>query len=562
MNLKPAHLKRYASVTRLLIKYGRGRTGRSLVSSLDSPTTDEPVTEANGQELAKDLESLGPTFIKLGQLLSSRANLIPPGYATALERLQDSVEPFPFDDVERIVTDELGLRISKGFEHFEPRPLASASLGQVHRARLRDGREVVVKVQRPGIRQRILEDLESFDQMAHLLDRHTAVGDRMDLEAVLEEFRKTILEELDYRREARNLERLATNLAEFERIVVPRPVPDYTSTRVLTMDYIEGKKITGVNPVVLLEADGSVLAEELFQAYLKQILIDGFFHADPHPGNVFLTPDNRIALLDLGMVDRLPPGLQDSLLRLLLAIADGRGEDAADYALAIAERQEQAGAADRRDERGFRRRVADMVAEYSGSGLVDLPVGRAFLEMVRAAGETGVRLPPETTLLGKALFNLDAIGRSLAPDFDPTESIRRNTIRLLRKRVLTSFSPGSLAGSALELREFAARLPARINRILDAATTNQLGLRLDTGLNPSELMVGFQKIANRITTGLVIAALIVGAAMLMQVDTRFRILGYPGFAILLFLFAAGAGIILLVRILTRDEPDRRQNRKR
>ena len=546
MDLKPANLKRYASVTRLLLKYGRKTT---------LPATTGPAEVAEdghkGEELARDLEALGPTFVKLGQLLSSRGRLLPAAYAEALERLQDSVEPFPFEEVERIVTEELGVRISKGFEHFDSKPLASASLGQVHRARLRGGRQVVVKVQRPNIRQRIVEDIDAFQQMAKVLETHTAVGERMDLSAVLEEFRQTIMEELDYQREAQNLDRLGDQLSQFQRIVVPRPVPDYSTGRVLTMDYIEGKKITKVSPVVLLEADGDGLAEELFQAYLEQILIDGFFHADPHPGNVFLTQDNRIALLDLGMVDRLPPRLQETLLMMVLAIADGRGEEAAEYALAIAEQREKV------DEPAFRRRVAGLVAQYGGTGLADLPVGQAFLDIVHAAMESGVKLPAETSLLGKTLFNLDAIGRVLSPTFDPTASIRRNAVRLLRKRMYKSLSPGNIVSGALELREFAGRLPGRINRILDAVASNQLGVRIDTGIDANQLMVGFQKVANRITIGLVIAALIVGAAMLMRVETSFRIFGYPGFAILLFLVAAGAGIVLLIAILTTDSPERR-----
>jgi predicted unusual protein kinase regulating ubiquinone biosynthesis (AarF/ABC1/UbiB family) len=548
MDLKPANLKRYASLTRLMVKYGRG-------AAVEGNTPAAPEQQAKGEELANDLESLGPTFIKLGQLLSSRSDLVPQEYATALERLQDSVEPFPFEEVERLVTDELGVRISKAFETFDERPLATASLGQVHRARLRDGREVVVKVQRPGIRQRILEDLESFDQVAKLLDEHTSASDRVDLPAVVEEFRKTMLDELDYRREAQNLVRLGENLAEFERIVVPRPVHDYSSGRVLTMEYIEGEKITGISPVVLLEAKGDALAEELFQAYLKQILIDGFFHADPHPGNVLLTTDNRVALIDLGMVDRLPPRLQESLLRLVLAIADGRGEDAAEYAVAISEPGAEVDRAGGVNEQGFRRKVADLVADQTGGALGEVPVGRAFLDIVKAGGETGVRMPPETTLLGKALLNLDGIGRTLAPQFDPTDSIRRNTVKLLRQKVARSLSPGSLVSSALDLRDFAARLPGRVNKVLDAASNNKLSLRLDTGINASELMVGFQKVANRIATGLIIAALIVGAAMLMRVETGFRILGYPGLAILLFLFAAGAGILLVVQIFQYDRPD-------
>jgi ubiquinone biosynthesis protein len=550
MDLKPANLKRYGNVARLLLKYGRPGAPTSdpnLLQDLAPPSDPEAV--ATGEQLAQDLEALGPTFIKLGQLLSSRGALIPPEYAEALERLQDSVEPFPYEDVERIVTEELGVRISKGFDSFDAEPLASASLGQVHRAHLRGGREVVVKIQRPNIRQRITEDLEAFDEIAKLLEKHTSLGQRLDLRAVLEEFRKAIFEELDYRREALNLERLAESLAGFKRIVVPRPVADYTTSRVLTMDYVPGQKITKTGPLTQLEVDGEALVEELFKAYLQQILVDGFFHSDPHPGNVFLTPDNRIALLDLGQTARLAPRLQDSLLKLLLAIADGRGEEAADLAFKLAEHREDV------DEAEFRRLITGLVADYSGKGFASLPIGKVFLDLVRISGETGVRLPPETALLGKTLYSLEEVGRTLAPAFNPTESIRRNSARLLRQRMLKSLSPGNVFSSALELRDFADRLPSRLNRILDAAATNQLGLRVDTGIDAPQLMIGFQKVANRIAMGLVLAALIVGAAMLMQVETSFRIFGYPGFAILLFLLAAAAGVALLLHIATHDWRD-------
>ena len=547
MDLKPASLKRYGSVVRLLLKYRRASSSDSEVAlpeDLEAPSS--PDDAERGKDLAADLEALGPTFIKLGQLLSSRSALIPPAYAEALERLQDEVEPIPFAEVEPIVVTELGVRLSKGFARFDPEPLASASLGQVHRAELRDGREVAVKVQRPGIRQRIVEDLDAFDEIARLLEKHTSVGQRLDLQALLEEFRKTILAELDYRREAGNLERLADNLASFRRIVVPRPVQDYTTSLVLTMDYVPGRKVTKVGPLTQLETDGNGLVEELFQAYLQQILVDGFFHADPHPGNVFLTYDNRIALLDLGMVARLSPRLQDALLKLVLAVAEGRGDEAAEQALAMAEQRSDL------NENGFRRRVSGMVSEYAGQDITAQPIGKSFLEIVRVSLDAGVTLPPETAMLGKTLYYLETTGRVLAPDFDPTASVRQNVARLLRQRMLKSLSPGNLASSLLEVRDFADRLPGRLNRLLDKATSNELGLKLDTGIDAPRMMVAFQKVANRITMGLVLAALIVGAALLMQVETRFRLFGYPGLAIVLFLLAAAAGVVLLLTIAAKD----------
>jgi len=344
---------------------------------------------------------------------------------------------------------------------------------------------------------------------------------------------------------------LADNLAEFERLVVPRAVPDYSSVRVLTMDYIEGAKINSLSPVPLLEIDGDELAEELFRAYLKQIFIDGFFHADPHPGNVFITPDRRLALLDLGMVARLTPRLQEQLLQMVMAISDGRADDVADVAIKIGQT-----APDFR-EKEFRERVEEVVARTQDATLGELQIGRVFLDMAKQAGETGIRMPPELTVLGKALLNLDGIGRILAPEFDPTASIQRNASRMMRQRMLKSVSPGNVYGSLLEVKDLVTRLPARVNKILDATAENKFGFKIDTGIDAHGFMMGLQTVANRITVGLIIAALIVGAAMLMRIPTAFTIFGYPGLAMLFFLGAAMGGVLLLLRILVADRQRRR-----
>src|SRR6185295_13611989 len=228
---------------------------------------------------------------------------------------------------------ELGVRIAKAFSRFDPKPIAAASLGQVHTAALRDGRLVVVKVQRPGIAKQIAEDFEVLAQIAEFLDEHTELGRRYRFLSMLEELRITIPQELNYEQEARNLVAVAKNLEEFELIQVPQPVLDYSTRRVLTMDYVRGRKITSLGPLASLELGGTALAEELFRAYLKQVLVDGIFHADPHPVNVFVTSDGRIALLDLGMVGHTSPAMQQHLLKILLAISEGKGDEAAEVAM-------------------------------------------------------------------------------------------------------------------------------------------------------------------------------------------------------------------------------------
>jgi predicted unusual protein kinase regulating ubiquinone biosynthesis (AarF/ABC1/UbiB family) len=538
-----ARLSRYRDFARFIAKYRRAEFVTHAAS--DRSPAELTAGAAEAQAFARDLETLGPTFIKLGQILSTRADLLPPAYLEALARLQDDVGPFPYGDVERIVQDELHVRLSKVFEEFDPEPIAAASLGQVHRAVIRGGREVAVKVQRPDVRERVLKDLDALDEVARLLERFSPTTRALDAKGILEEFRRTILCELDYREEARNLVMLAHQLRDFERIVIPLPIDDFTTARVLTMDYIHGTKITVVSPIEWTEVDGVVLGEDLFRAYLQQILVDGVFHADPHPGNVFLTPDRRLALIDLGMVGRLSAPMQDRLFRLLLAIADARGDEAASIMIALGDRDEEF------DEARMRRLIIDMVGRYAHVAARELNVGRVMLEMANASTQHGLRMPPELALLGKTLLHLDEIGRQLDPEFDVNASMRRNATQLMQRRMLKSVTPANMFSTALEMRDFAERLPGRMNRILDALSANDLRLKIEV-IDHGSIIDGLQKVANRIALGVVLAALIVGAAMLMRVETRFTILGYPGLAMLLFLAAAAGGFWMAWTILAGD----------
>ena len=556
VSFKPERLKRYKDVAKLLIKYGRS----DLISAAgleDSVLPDEIAEEsgaaAPAEELAKDLEKLGPTFIKLGQLLSTRADLLPGPYLEALERLQDQIEPFPYEEVERIVSGELGVRLSKAFSDFDPVPVAAASLSQVHRAYMRDGRKVVVKVQRPDIRELIVGDLEALGEISHFLDEHTELGKRYEFENMLVNLRKSLLRELDFTIEANNLRTIGQNLIEFETIVIPEPITDYSTTRILTMEYIEGKKITALNPLRLLEIDGGVLADELFSAYLKQFLVDGLFHADPHPGNVFLTDDDRIALIDLGMVGRVTGKFQDNLLRLMLAISEGRGEVAAEAAIKMGEPKENF------DRKSFERRITDLVSDNSDAVLSKLNAGKVTLEITRISADCWFRLPAEFTMIAKSLLNLDRVVYTLDSTFDPNSVIREQANEILQRNIVKSMAPNNLLAGVVDLKEFAETFPRRVNKILDAVGNNEVRIGVDA-IDEQVVVEGLQKVANRITLGLVVASLIVGAALLMRVETSFRIFGYPGLAMILFLLAAAAGSMLAFNILFYDEKRRKRNK--
>jgi ubiquinone biosynthesis protein len=554
MEISANHLKRYKEIALVLWKYGRSDLVRQMgIDEVDDPQEAKTASDgaAKPEQLADDLEAMGPTYVKLGQVLSGRPDLLPDAYVKALARLQDKVKPFAYAQVEQIVATELGVRISKAFARFDPEPIAAASLGQVHSAALRDGRLVVVKVQRPNIRKQIAEDFEVLEQIAGFLEAHTELGRRHRFLSILEDFRITIQQELNYEREAHNLIALGENLKEFELIQVPQPVPDYCTRSVLTMDYVQGRKITSIGPLGRLELNGGPLAEELFKAYLKQVLVDGLFHADPHPGNVFLTDDGRIALLDLGMVGHTTAPMQEQLLKLLLAISEGSSDEAADLVIRLSQTTEEYNQAE------FRRRIGQLMASQQNQGLQQLNVGRTLLEVSGNAADNGLFIPSELTLLGKTLLQLDEIGKLLDPAFDPNASIRRNVGELMAQRMRKSATPGNLFSSLLEMKDFVGGLPSRLNQVMDSITNHELEVKIKA-VDARLMMEGFQKIANRITAGIVLASLIVGASLLMQVETSFRILGYPGLAMLCFLLAAVGGFWLVFNILAQDHHARKQ----
>jgi predicted unusual protein kinase regulating ubiquinone biosynthesis (AarF/ABC1/UbiB family) len=531
----PPKLTRYAAVASLFLKYGRNV----------GDTTDAAVPAEAPDALAADLEKLGPTFIKLGQVLSSRPDVLPPAYLAALARLQDHVQPFPFADVQRIVEEELGARLSKAFSSFEERPIAAASLGQVHRAALRDGRLVAVKVQRPDIQSTVAADLEAIEEIAQFLTNRTGAAKHYDLIGMVDEFKRALAAEMDYVQEASNLRLLGKNLDEFKVIVVPQPIEGYISRRVLTMDYVSGTKVTKISAIAGLELERDVLADLLVRAYLKQIVIDGVFHADPHPGNVFVTDQGCLALIDLGMIGRISPQMQDRLLKLLLAISEGRGEEAADVAVTLGEKLPGF------TEAAFKRDISALVGRIGHQSIADFQIGRVFLELSGLINDNAMRAPADLALLGKTLLHLDEVARALDPALDVNDAIRRNGIDLMSRRMRKVMTSGSVIASVLEAKEFASKLPGRVNRVLDALAASELKMKVEL-IDDGAIIDGLQKVANRITLGLILAAMIVSAAMVMSIDTSFRIMGYPGFAMILFTTAfAGAGY-LAVQIIRHD----------
>ncbi len=552
----PSAGARYLQILRFLFKYRHSGVFAGLdVKAAELGDEAPPAEEGRPEEFVKDLEALGPSFVKLGQSLSTRPDMVPPAYLDALQRMQDDVSPLDAAELVPIVEEELGVRLSKIFVEFDTAPLGGASLAQVHRARLRDGRQVAVKIQRPNIVDTIRLDLSILAALAEKVDRFTDIGRRMRFSEWIGEFRKSLFSELDYRAEADNLQRFGQHLAAYPELYVPQPLWDLTGRRVLTMELVSGVKTTDLSGLRRTEESFAPLARTLMKAYLDQVFVHGDIHADPHPGNLLVTGDGRLALLDLGMISHIPPNLRERLLKLLFAAVDGRGEAVAAESIAIGMRLEDF------EEARYLREVGALVSHYAARiGSAAVSEGRLMLDLTRIGASCGLRTPPELSLLGKTLLNLEAVCKALDPEIDMKRIVEEHLESVMRKRLKKAFSPASLATDAIELQALLREAPQKLSSLLSLLADNRLQIRM-TGLEESRLIENLQKIANRISVGLIIAALILSSALLMRIESSARIFGYPALALLLFLLAGGLGFGLVVHSMLFDRRARQREER-
>lgn len=518
----------------------------------DNDISEEESYEQEPAELVEDLKKMGPTYVKLGQLLSTRPDLLPEPYLKALAELQDDVDEIPFDEVEKIFEEEIGARINKAFELFDPKPMASASIGQVHRALLPSGRMVAVKIQRPDIRKKFVEELKVLEEMAQLAVKNSRAARSYALDDLIEELKFILLNELDYKKEADNLILMKENLKKFNLIKIPAPVTDYSSSKILTMDFMEGKKITSITPFEKTEHDFTPLIDQLVEAYLQQIIIDGFAHADPHPGNIHLTPKKEIALMDLGMVAKFSPQLQDKIMKLMIGMSKKDGDE---ITAALLEMTEENSTEENKSE--FRKNINRLVMDSTSNNAEDLETGRVLLQMNKVAAEQEIKLPVELNILGKILLNMDQIVAVLTPKYDLQQSIRKFMERLFNRKMQQELKPENLYGLLLDNKKLAENLPGRLNKITEDLANSEFQLKIKA-LDENSLTEGFQKVANRITAGLIIAAMIIGAALLMRIPSSFTVMGYGTLPFVFFVIAIGLGLYLIYGILFKDEKPRRK----
>lgn len=557
----PAHrIARHRDVLRLIVRHAHrdlfDQAGlEAELQHLDSRPdgADDTDEESDAERFARDLESMGPTFVKLGQVLSTRADLLPESYLRALRRLQDEVEPVPVDEIRAVFEDDLGIAVDDAFDAFDDTPLAAASLAQVHRARLANGTEVVVKIQRPDIADTIREDLAVLSDLARMVDSTTEVGRRFAFGDFLDSFRTSFVAELDFRTEADNLHAFDDLLEGFERIRVPRPIDRLVSRRALTMTWVDGRKVTELGPLAVHDIDGHGLADELTRAYIDQILVHGLVHADPHPGNVFLA-EGEIVLIDLGMVTRLGHRMRRHLLDLTLAIAEQRADEAVRVLRAAGTPMAEF------DESALESHLAELMGRHAGATMSRLDTGTVFLQLSRACAAADLRPPAEIAMVGKALLHLDEVTRRLDPDFSPNDTLEDHAADLLRHHVEEGASGIRVARASLDVARFVEHLPSRADKVLGDLADGKLKINVDA-IDQDELLRGLEKIATRVTAGVVLAAMLVGAALAMRIDTDYTLLGAPALAVVFFVLAFIGGMVLIGHVFVTDRRDRMRRRR-
>ncbi|GAQ25065.1 ubiquinone biosynthesis protein UbiB [Tepidanaerobacter syntrophicus] len=538
--------KRYRQIMNVLIKYGFGylveKVGIIMPKGFKQKNIDPSGKLTTPQKIVMMLEELGPTFVKLGQVLSTRPDLLPPDYIKELKKLQDNVAPFDFNEAKAEIEEELGGNMRNIFLVIDKEPLAAASIGQVHKAVLKNGDEVVIKIRRPGIEEIVNADLEIMLNLARLVEKHIPEAKIYDPVGKIEEFADAMHKELDFTREGYNIDKFRQNFKDDETIYVPKVYWEATSKKILTLEYIRGYKISELDSASENNLDKRKIAENGARAMMKQIFIHGFFHADPHPGNIIIRPDGKIVFIDFGIVGRIDKYTKDKIADLMIGIINKDVKKITDVLLEISQSEQEP------DISKMELDIEDLLDRYYGKELKDVNASELLNEVFIIVAKYKIILPSNFTLLLKAIITIEGVGLELCPDFNIFETAKPFAKRLLRQR----YSPEYLAQSAVStMQEFNKSLmliPKLINGLYQRTKINSIKIDFDTP-GTSKVIIELHKMVNRLVFSLIVAALIIGSSLIIQANVGPFFYNYPLLGVAGFIIAGFLGVWLIISIL-------------
>jgi ubiquinone biosynthesis protein len=547
------HLNRYRQILTILFKHGfddlleRLKADQYIAAGLQAiykKQTRPAEKLSRHQRLRMAFEELGPTYIKLGQVLSTRPDLVPVNLANELAKLQDQVPPFPFSDVQAVVEAEFGLPSEALFDELQEKPLASASIGQVHRARLKDGEAVAVKFQRPGIRKVIEVDLEIMLHLATLAEHHIKELEIHRPVKIVEEFARTLEKEIDYHIEATNMERIARQFLGVPYIYIPAVFREMTTTRVLTSELVEGIKISRIEKLEAAGLDKKLITARTVELVLKQAFDNGFFHADPHPGNIFVLPDNVICLVDFGMMGVVDRRTREEFVDLIDSVVQQQEDKAAQALLNLTDWDEQP------DIRALERELADFMGRHLYKPLKDMEIGKLLQDLIELTIRFRLRIPPNIFLMIKALSAVENVGRMLDPEFD----LIAHAAPFIKRVKLERFAPQRIRSDVFDmtsrLLQFLQQFPKDLLDLTGMIRQQKLSLRVEhKGLET--ILATQDQTSNRISFAIIIAALIIGSALIIMSKIPPLVFGISLIGIIGYVVAAVMGMWLLVAIIKK-----------
>ncbi|MGB9791940.1 MAG: ABC1 kinase family protein [Thermacetogeniaceae bacterium] len=538
------HWRRYREIINVLVKEGLsflverlGLPGLPLYRRIGkvAGTGREDLSNLP-QKLVRVMSELGPTYVKLGQLLSTRSDLLPEEYIREFSKLQDKADAIPYEEVERVILNELGKPVGEIFDWFDRRVSAAASIGQVHRARLRSGQDVVVKVQRPGIEESIRVDLEILEEIGRIIEQRTRLGERYRISEIIEEFSSAILDELDFTLEGRNADIFRKNFKDDPTVYIPKVYWNYTTKKVLVMEYVAGCKLTSRKELRERGFNPSEISRRLVDAMLKQIYFDGFFHSDPHPGNLAVLPGDRVVFMDFGQVGQIDEEIRERAADLVIALVKHDIDGIIKGLLKIGVIQDQPNLS------RLRKDLSRLEKKYYRLPFGEINVGTSIKELMDVAGRHQIQFPSELVLAAKALITLEAVIRELAPDMSLVEIAEPFASRVILKRYHPSSIKRHLTENFAKTLAAAAKLPFLAESIAEKINLGQISLRVD---NKEFLMLikALQRSINRLSLSIAFGSILIVGAMLVSINPHSVFLRHH-FSDILFVFGLISSLLI------------------